>query len=945
MTASRPSDESQLQELNRAIAANELTQAAKVAFVLARRGALPIMQLIGLAGLMGHAGQTQRAAELYHLWLHCTESPLLFAAWYNLGVLQIQADEQQEAEQSLRAALAIKPDFIDARMTLGTLQERLRQHEAALATWRAALAQIDPDHPASRPQQIQALNSVARVAALRKHYPEAEDACARSLLLDPKQPEIVAQWISLRQQQCAWPICAPLPGLAEADLDHSASPASMLCISDDPAGQLAAAGRHPVNRAAPPPPAPLADEQGYLHRKLRIGYLSADFSDHAAARLTAELYGLHQRAQFEIYGFSWNEEDRSGLRARIAPQLDHHIRLTVMSDLQAAQTIRAHEIDILVDLHGLGADGRPGILAHRPAPVQIAWLGHPGTSAMPAVDYLLADSFVAPPALIPSLTEQPLYLPDCVQIHDRRRAVGPAPTRASCGLPDAAFVFCSFNSARKLTPAQFAAWMRILRRVPDSVLWLCTDTEPVRDNLRVAALRHGIASERLVFAPRAPHSAYLARLQLADLCLDTLPLSGGEAAADALWAGVPVLTHAGHSYAARLGGSLLHAIGLPELVTRSARAYEDKAVRLAGKPQELARLRRRLAKNRDRTPLFDTPALVRHLEQLYLQVARGTLQRDAAASQPDVSLPLVSILIPTGDLDNAEQLERTVRSALEQHYGRCEIIVSDSGTGDTRRRKLVKLLAAHPQLRYNRAPALNPEDNLDHCLTLALGDYIAVAPPGDVLHADKLSRMMHFYQTYPGIGLVACWRQPVGADGTPLPGAPLLPTETAVVGASLANVLLTSESGAGGVLCQPASLLLRRSELGAAFGHYQGRRYRHLAGVATALATLAGRECAYLPAPLSTFQPQLPLIADSASAVQELLAPALERLYLLYEAHTRQHFLTDSVKFKALLASRLNALSALVQQHYRALAEGDPQHNEAIQQALRQGYQMLLASH
>lgn len=940
MSSSHPSDESHLQELNRALAANELTQAAKVAFVLAKRGALPIMQLIGLAGLMGHAGQAARAAELYHLWLRCTESPLLFAAWYNLGVLQIQADEQQEAEQSLRAALAIKPDFIDARMMLGTLQERLRQHEAALATWRLALAQIDPDHPASRPQQIKALNSVARVAALRKHYPEAEDACARSLLLDPQQPEIAAQWISLRQQQCAWPVCAPLPGLAEADLSQNASAASALCISDDPDQQLAAARRHPVNQAAPP--APLADELGYAHRKLRIGYLSSDFSSHAA-RLTAELYGLHQRAQFEIYGFSWNEEDRSGLRARIAPQMDHHIRLTVMSDLQAAQTIRAHEIDILVDLHGLGAGGRPGILAHRAAPVQIGWLGHPGSSAMAALDYVLADAFVLPPELAASVSERPLYLPDCVQIHDRRRAVGPAPTRASCGLPDEAFVFCCFNSSRKLAPAQFAGWMRILRRAPDSVLWLAADSEPVRDNLRVAALRHGVASERLVFAPRVPQADYLARLQLADLCLDTLPFSGGAAGADALWAGVPLLTRAGSSYAARLGGSLLHAIGLPELVTRSAKAYEDKAVRLAGKPEELARLRRRLAKNRDRKPLFDTPRLVRELEQLYLQVARGALQQHHAAAAPDISLPLVSILIPTGDHDDADLLEHTVRSALGQHYGRCEVIVSDSGGNDVRRRKLARLLSASPNLRYNRAPTLGAEDNLDHCLTLALGEFIAVAPAGDLLHADKIGKMLHYYQAYPGIGLVACWRQPVDDQGRPLPGAPLLPAETAVSGASLAAVLLTNERGAGDALCQPASLLLRREQLGASFGHYQGRRYRHLAGVATALAALAGRECANLPAPLSTFQLAPPAPSSGAARLAEQLAVALERLNLLYEAHTRQYFLTDAHQFKGLLAARLSALGALVQQHYPQLAAGDPQQAEIVEQALRQGYHMLLA--
>ncbi|TFW31098.1 O-linked N-acetylglucosamine transferase family protein, partial [Duganella callida] len=814
-----PSDEAQLQALNQALAANELTQAARLAFVLAKRGILPIMQLIGLASLMNQSGQGARAAELYHLWLNCTESPLLFAAWYNLGVLQIQADEQHDAEQSLRAALAIKPDFIDARMALGTLQERLCQHEAALASWRAALAQIDPDQPASRPQQIQALNSVARVAALRHHYPEAEDACARSLQLDPRQPEVMAQWIGLRQQQCAWPVCAPLPGLTEADLNDNASAASALCLADDPAAQLAAAARHAVNRL--PQPAPLADEQGYVHRRLRIGYLCASFGRHRTARL----YPQHERTQFDIYGFSWGEQDPDSLQ--VTAQMDHHIRLSPGSDLQAAQTIRAHEIDILVDLHGLDEEGRPAILAHRPAPVQVAWPGHAGSSAMPAMDYLLADAFALPPSLTASFTEQALYLPDCAQVHTgntaeaspSRGALHAGTTRDAAGLPSDAFVFCSFASARTLTPQQFASWMRILRGVPDSVLWLAAESEPVRDNLRMTALRHGVASERLIFAPGdanadvsqrirpdsgqftahaepqqshlPPHAGSPARqpslhaglresqtiaraipprawLPLADLCLDTYPCSSPGASADALQAGIPVLTLAGRSHAARTSGSLLHAARLPELVARSARSYEDKAIRLASRPQELARLRRRLARNRD--TVFDTPALVRHLEALYLQVARGTLQdHQEPRTTPDVHLPLVSILIPFGDHDSGEAIEATVHCALEQDYARCEIILSDSSHDDSRKRRLTKLLAAHPRLRYNRAPALPADDNLDHCLTLALGDYIAVAPPGDLLHAGKISRMMHFYLAYPGIGLVACWRQPVGADGAPLP--------------------------------------------------------------------------------------------------------------------------------------------------------------------------------
>ena len=984
MTASIPSDDPQLQELNRAIAANELAQAVSLAFALARRGVLPVMQLIGLAGLMGDAGQAARAAELYHLWLRCTESPMLFAAWYNLGVLQIQADEQQEAEQSLRAALAIKPDFIDARMTLGALQERLRQPAAALVTWRAALARIDPEHPAGRPQQLRALNSVARLAAQCGQYAEAEDAGARSLLLDPRQPAVAAAWVDLRLRQCAWPVCAPLPGLGEADLLNAATPDAMLCLSDDPDLQLAAARRHPVNRALAP--APLADAHGYSHRRLRIGYLSAD--DGAAA-----LHGLHRRDQFEVYAFNWTAPERGQPRQRVAPQPgsarpEHHISLWDMGDLQAAQTIRAHEIDILVDLHGLAPQGRPGIVAHRPAPVQIAWPGHAGSGAMAAIDHVLADAFVLPPALAAAFTEAALYLPETAQVQLRRAdaasdvATGtPAspPTRAACGLPEQGFVFCCFNSGRALAPARFALWMRILQRVPASVLWLMADSEAVRDNLRVAALRHGVASERLVFAARVPQHEHLARYPLADLCLDTLPLSGGANAADALWCGVPLLTQAGRSYAGRLGGGLLHATGLPELVTRSARAYEEKAVRLAGRAQELGRLRRRLAKNRHRAPLFDTPRLVRQLEQLYLRVACGArvgaedgegAQDDQGAAAPDVGLPLVSILIPVGHADSADALERTVRGALDQDYGRCEIIVSDSGAGaaaDSRQRRLAGLLKAHPRLRFNRAPGLGAQDNLDHCLALALGDFIAVAPAGDALHAEKISRMMQFYQRYPEIGLVACWRQPLDSDGSALPGAPLLPVETAIGGASLAALLLANHGGAGDALCQPAALLLRRAQLGAALGHYQGRRYRHLAGVATVLAMLSERECAYLPAALCSGRPATARIVDADAGVdaaagvdadadaddeedaggnedRAALPMALERLHLLCEPNTRQHFSGDPGRFKTLLAERLGALAALAGCHHATLAAGEPAPRDAVLQALRDGYALLLAA-
>lgn len=633
-----------------------------------------------------------------------------------------------------------------------------------------------------------------------------------------------------------------------------------------------------------------------------------------------------------------------------------------MGDVQAAQTLRAHDIDILIDLHGLDEDSRPGIVAQRPAPVQIAWPGLPATSAMAAIDHVLADAFVLPPTLAPHFTERPLYLPHCAHPNARLdHDDAPPLTRADCGLPADAMVFCCFNPQQQITPEQFASWMRILQAVPGSVLWLSADSEPVRDNLRLAALRHGVHSAALVFAAPATPAVTLARCRLADLYLDTAPHSGSIGASDALWAGLPVLTRAGQSYASRGAGSLLHAAGLPELVADSERSYEETAARLAAKPKELARLRTRLSRKRNSNALFDAESQVRALEQLYLQVARplpaalasshgndngaqpGT-RRGKRATPPrgkrDPGVAMVSILI-AANAAAPDALEETVRSALEQDYGHFEIIVSDSSADDTCQRRLAPLLRRHSQLRYHRAHDMAPADNLDHCLALALGEYVAVAAPGECLQADKLSRMAACYQNYPALGLVACWRPP-RADGQPLqPAAPLLTADSAVGGASLAALLLTDEHSVGGALCEPAALLLRRTDLGAGFGHYQGKRYTRLPGIATLLASLNGRDCAYIAAPLSHY-PRTTAEAAATPAIDEQLDLALERLYLLYEAHTRQHYLPDNARYKALLAQRLQALSALATAHHATLAAAPLARREAIQQALRQGYHLLL---
>ncbi|WP_296002932.1 glycosyltransferase, partial [Rugamonas sp.] len=602
----------------------------------------------------------------------------------------------------------------------------------------------------------------------------------------------------------------------------------------------------------------------------------------------------------------------------------------------------------LVDLHGPGAGARPAILARRPAPVQIAWLGHAGTSAMAGIDYVLADAVVLPPALAPYFSEQPLYLPATFQIGDRQRIVGPRPRRAACGLPAKGFVFCCFSAAGLLAPEHYASWMRILRRVPGSVLWLAVDSEAVRDRLRVAALRHNVASDRLVFAASLHGPGHLARLQLAGLALDTQPCSDGAAGADALWAGVPLLSSAGRGFAARVGASLLHAAGLPELVVDGGAAFEDMAVKLSQSPRKLGALRNRLKRERDSSALFDSPALVRNLERLYLRVAHGAPpsgDADAAPLHPDAGLPLVSILIAAGApaRGGADALERSLRGAVAQDYGHVEIIVSDSSGDDAVRDRVAPWLARHPQLRYCRAPGLAPDANLDHCLALALGQYIAVTPPGDTLQPQRLTRMMAYYQRYPGVGLVAGWRRPWNADADTqgLPGAPLFGVDTVIGGASLGALLLSADGAIAAALSDPGALLLRRDAIGAGFGHYLGQRYRALAGVATALSALPGRDCVYLPEPLSSSAP----VPAGAAAAQgaDLLARCVDSLRLLYGAHAQQAFLPDAAQFKPVLAARLAATTAMLSARHAALAGMAPTELEQLQLVLREGYRLLLS--
>jgi predicted O-linked N-acetylglucosamine transferase (SPINDLY family) len=335
----------------------------------------------------------------------------------------------------------------------------------------------------------------------------------------------------------------------------------------------------------------------------------------------AGLFELHNRDQFELIAFSFGPTTNDGMRQRLQEAFDQFIEVGNMLDVEVAKFSRELGIDIAIDLKGFTGDSRPNIFANRAAPIQVNYLGYPGTMGASYIDYIIADSILIPPELQQYYTEKVVYLPDSYQANDRKREISNRKfTRAEVGLPDNSFVYCCFNNNYKILPEVFEIWMRLLNTVERSVLWLLEDNPTAAKNLKSEAAQRGIDPGRLIFAPRLPTPDHLARHALADLFIDTFPCNAHTTASDALWAGLPLLTVQGESFASRVASSLLSAIGLTELITYTLEEYETLAIELANNQQKLKGIRHKLAQNRDTTPLFDTPQFTKHLENAYLQM-------------------------------------------------------------------------------------------------------------------------------------------------------------------------------------------------------------------------------------------------------------------------------------------------------------------------------------
>jgi protein O-GlcNAc transferase len=357
-------------------------------------------------------------------------------------------------------------------------------------------------------------------------------------------------------------------------------------------------------------------------KKISVGYLSADFKQHALSILMAQVFELHDRSRFHITAYSYGKNDGSEMRARLEKAFDEFVDIQHMTDESAAKKIYADGIDILVDLTGYTLSSRSSILALRPAPIQVNYLGYPGTMGVDFVDYLIADRFTIPPEKRESYSENVVWMPDCFQANDSTRCRPAAPSRKDCGLPEDVIVFCCFNQPAKINPEMFDIWCRLLKAVPDSVLWMFASNPLVVANLSREAANRGIAQERLVMAPLLSYEEHLARLQCADLFLDTLPFNAGTTCSDALWMGLPVVTCSGDAFASRMAGSLLNALGVPELVTYNLEDYFSLILSLATDKKKLEVIQNRIIACRDKAPLFNSVLFTRNLEAAYSQMVK-----------------------------------------------------------------------------------------------------------------------------------------------------------------------------------------------------------------------------------------------------------------------------------------------------------------------------------
>jgi protein O-GlcNAc transferase len=552
--------------------------------------------------------------------------PAHIAAWLGRGRIFLELGRYDDALGAYKKALEIDDGTAAAWLGLGTLFLQWRRFQEALEAYDKTLS-IKPD-------MAEAYFDRANVLIELKRYKEALDDYDSARALRPDLPLIEGVRLHNKMQLCDW-------SNFDAESRHLLSsiesgivnaPWSILAISSSPAQQRRCAEIYMEMIAARSAQPSFSRRKQYNNSRIRVAYLSADFRDHPTSYLLAGLIEKHDRERFEIIAISFGPGAPDGMRERLRLAFDQFIDVQDRSDLDVARLLEKLEVDIAVDLMGYVGMSRPEILGRRPCDIQVNFLGYPCTMAADYIDYLIADQTVIPESHKQYYTEKIVYLPNSYQPNDSNRVIADKMwTREEAQLPDKSFVFCCFNNSYKITPDVFQSWMRILRRVDGSVLWLYEANPYIASNLRKEAEASGVSATRILFAKPVPMSEHLARYRLADLFIDTLPYNAHTTASDALWTGLPLLTQIGETFAGRVAASLLNAMGLPELITLTQQEYEELAIELAASPAKLSDTKNKLLRNRLTKPLFDTQTFARHIETAYIAM----VDRNKAGQSPD----------------------------------------------------------------------------------------------------------------------------------------------------------------------------------------------------------------------------------------------------------------------------------------------------------------------
>ena len=608
---------------------------------------------------LGRSAEAMRALEAA-----LQRDAMLAEVWINLASMRLAANDAAGAEDAARQAIACgtgQGAWFNLALSLAAQQKKDEALEAARAA--ARLASDDPAPFGLQAQLLAALGRRAEALAILDEFlAKREDfslrlerarlvevmgditaalADYRKLIANSNHDDAtLSEFIFLKKRVCDWAGLPELQARFREALGTNKSDASELTpfsFLSDPSSRAEQkqAARAWARRYRQRPAGADAARRAISEYRLRIGYLSADLHEHATGVLTAGLFESHDRSAFEIFGYSTGIDDGSALRARLVAGFDHFLDARGFTAERLAERIRDDRIDIFVDLKGYTDDAPTAVVALRPAPIQVNYLGYPGTMGADFIDYLIGDAIVTPLEHAADYSETLVLLPASYQINDDRRAIGIAPPRSTLGLPEGAFVLCCFNNGYKIGPEVFDAWMQILRSVPKAVLWLLARNRdaPMIANLRAEAERRGVAPERIVFAASRPNAEYLALYGRADLFLDTWPYNAHTTASDALWAGCPLLTLLGETFAGRVAASLLNAVAMPELIMQSVEAYVCEAIALASEKKRLEGLRARLKRDARASPLFDTSATTRAIERAYAQMA---LQYRAGICKPIV---------------------------------------------------------------------------------------------------------------------------------------------------------------------------------------------------------------------------------------------------------------------------------------------------------------------